>query len=125
MSFWDVVWFIVISFAFVAYLMMMFSIVLDLFRDQDTSGWAKAAWLIGLLFIPFLTVLLYVIVRGRGMSERTAKGYQVAQKQQEAYIKEVAGSSSPADQIAKASTLLKEGTISQAEFDTLKAKALV
>ena len=124
MSFWDVVWFIIISFAFVAYLMMLFSIVTDLFRDRDTSGFAKAIWLIALLFLPFLSALVYVIVRGRGMADRSASSYQAAQEQQEAYIKEVAGSATPTDQIAKARAMLDEGTISQSEFDTLKAKAL-
>lgn len=125
MSFWDVVWFIIISFFFVAYLMMVFYIVMDLFRDKDLSGWLKAVWLVALLLFPWLTALVYVIVRGRGMSERTAGQYQAAQQQQDAYIKQVAGSTSPADQIAKADALLKEGTISQSEFDTIKAKALV
>jgi len=124
MSFWDVVWFIIISFAFIAYLMMLFWIVIDLFRDHETSGLLKAVWLVLLLFFPLITALVYVIVRGRGMSERTAGHYQSQQKQQEEYIKHVAGSSTPADQIAKASALLKEGAISQTEFDALKAKAL-
>jgi type VI protein secretion system component VasK len=125
MSFWDVVWFIIITFAFVAYLMMLFSIVMDLFRDRDTSGFAKAIWLLALLFVPFLTALVYVIVRGSGMAERSASSYQAAQKEQEEYIKEVAATATPADQIAKARAMLDEGTISQSEFDTLNAKVLV
>jgi hypothetical protein len=125
MSFWDVVWFIIISYAFVAYMMMLFSIVMDLFRDRDTSGFAKAIWLLALLFLPFLSALVYVIVRGRGMAERSASSYEAAQKQQETYIKEVAATATPADQIAKARTMLDEGTISQSEFDTLKSKVLV
>jgi hypothetical protein len=124
MSFWDVVWFIIISFAFVAYLMMLFSILTDLFRDRDLSGFAKAIWLIGLLFLPFLSALVYVIVRGRGMADRTMASHVAAQKQQEEYIKQVASSASPADQIAQASAMLDKGTISQSEFDALKAKAL-
>jgi len=125
MSFWDVVWFIIVGFAFAAYLMMLFAIVTDLFRDRDTSGVVKAIWLIGLLFLPFLSALVYVIVRGRGMSERAAESHRAAVEEQEAYIKDVAGPATPAEQIAKASDLLEAGTISQAEFDTLKAKALV
>jgi hypothetical protein len=124
MSFWDVVWFIIISFAFVAYLMMLFSILTDLFRDKDLSGFAKAIWLIGLLFLPFLSALVYVIVRGRGMADRTMASHVAAQEQQEAYIKQVASSASPTDQIAQASAMLDKGTISQSEFDALKAKAL-
>jgi ABC-type multidrug transport system fused ATPase/permease subunit len=124
MSFWDIVWFIIISFAFVAYLMMLFSIITDLFRDSATSGWLKAIWLVALLIFPFLTALIYVIARGKGMAERTATGRAAAQRQQEDYIKQVAGSASPTDQIAEASALLDKGKISQAEFDALKAKAL-
>ncbi|TCC07792.1 SHOCT domain-containing protein [Kribbella soli] len=124
MSFWDVVWFIIISFAFVAYLMMLFSIVGDLFRDSETSGFVKAIWLVALLFLPLLTALVYVIARGKGMAERTMTSRAAAQKQQEDYIKQVASSASPTDQIAQASALLDKGSISQSEFDTLKAKAL-
>jgi hypothetical protein len=124
MSFWDVVWFIVIAFAFTAYLMMLFSIVGDLFRDSETSGFVKAIWLLALLFIPFLSALLYVIVRGHGMAQRTVTSRAAAQKEQEAYIKQVAASATPTDQIAQASALLDNGTISQSEFDALKAKAL-
>ena len=124
MSFWDVVWFIVITFAFTAYLMMLFSIVADLFRDPETSGPVKAIWLLALLILPLLTALVYVIVRGSGMARRTVSSQVAAQKQQEAYIKEVASSASPTDQIAQASAMLDKGTISQSEFDTLKAKAL-
>jgi Phospholipase_D-nuclease N-terminal len=124
MSFWDVVWYIMITFAFVAYLMMLFAIVTDLFRDRDTSGFAKAIWLIALIVLPFVSALVYVIVRGKGMAARSASTYEAAQKQQEAYIKEVAATASPTDQIVKARAMLDEGTISQSEFDTLKAKAL-
>jgi phospholipase D-like protein len=124
MSFWDVVWFIIIAFAFTAYLMMLFSIVADLFRDPETSGLAKAVWLIALVFFPVLTALVYVIVRGRGMAERNLAGRAAVQRQQDEYIKQVAGAATPTDQIAQASALLEKGTISQSEFDTLKAKAL-
>ena len=124
MSFWDIVWFILISFAFIAYLMVMFAMITDLFRDSETSGVVKAIWLICLLFFPLITALVYVIVRGKGMSERMVTSRVAAQRQQEDYIKQVAGSASPADQIAQASTLLDSGKISQSEFDTLKAKAL-
>lgn len=125
MSFWDVVWFIVISFAFVAYLMVMFSILTDLFRDPDTSGWAKAVWVIALIFLPLLTSLVYLIARGRGMTERSLKSAEAMKRQQDAYIRETAGKASPVDQIAKAQAMLDSGAITQAEYDTLKAKALV
>ncbi len=125
MSFWDVVWFIFISFAFVAYLMVMFSILTDLFRDPDTSGWAKAVWVIALIFLPLLTSLVYLIARGRGMTERSLKSAEAMKRQQDAYIRETAGKASPVDQIAKAQAMLDSGAITQAEYDTLKAKALV
>jgi hypothetical protein len=125
MSFWDVVWFIIISFAFLAYLMVLFNIIGDLFRDRETSGFAKAVWMVGLIFVPFLTAFVYLITRGRGMAERSARTVELAQRQQEAYIKEVAGQTTPADQIAQAQAMFNAGVISQSEYDTLKAKALV
>jgi hypothetical protein len=124
MSFWDVVWFIIISFAFIAYLMMLFSILADLFRDRDTSGTAKALWLVCLFFLPFLTALVYVIVRGNAMADRSVASAQAARREQEDYIRELAGSATPADQIARAKAMLDSGTISQSEFDLLKTKAL-
>jgi len=125
MSFWDIVWFILISFAFMAYLMVMFAIVGDLFRDQEASGFAKAAWIIALIFLPFITSVVYVIAKGKGMGERQARNAEQLRDQQDAYIKQVAGSqTSPADQIASAKALLDSGAIDQGEFDTLKAKAL-
>jgi Phospholipase_D-nuclease N-terminal len=125
MSFWDVVWFIFISFAFVAYLMVLFSILGDLFRDRDASGVAKAAWVIALIFLPLLTSLVYLIVRGRGMTERSVRQAEVSRQRQDAYIREVAGRTTPTDQIAQARALLDAGTISQPEYEALKAKALV
>ncbi|HEX6075716.1 MAG TPA: SHOCT domain-containing protein [Micromonosporaceae bacterium] len=125
MSFWDVVWFILISFAFVAYLMVMFWILTDLFRDRETSGWAKAVWIVVLIFLPLLTSLVYLGVRGRGMAERSAHAAVEAKQQQDAYIREVTGKASPADQIARARQMLDAGVISQAEYDRLKEKALV
>jgi hypothetical protein len=125
MSFWDVVWFIFISFAFVAYLMVMFSILTDLFRDPDTSGWAKAVWVIALIFLPLLTSLVYLIARGRGMTERSMKSAEAMKRQQDAYNSQAAGKASPVDEIAKAQAMLDSGAITQAEYDTLKAKARV
>jgi hypothetical protein len=125
MSFWDIVWFIIISFAFVAYLMVLFSIVGDLFRDGDTSGWVKAVWIFCLIFLPFLTAIIYLIARGPGMAERSAQSYALAQQRQDAYIREVAATGGgAADEIAKAKGLLDSGAIDQAEFEALKAKAL-
>jgi Phospholipase_D-nuclease N-terminal/Short C-terminal domain len=125
MDFGDVLWFIIISFLFVAYLMVLFTILGDLFRDRETSGWVKAIWVIALIFFPFLTALIYLVARGGSMAERQAKQVEEIKAAQDSYIKQVAGSgSSPTDQIAQAKALLDSGSITQAEFDALKAKAL-
>jgi Phospholipase_D-nuclease N-terminal/Short C-terminal domain len=125
MSFWDIVWFIFISFAFIAYLMVVFTILTDLFRDRETSGWVKAVWVVALIVLPLVTSLVYLVARGRSMSERAGRDAAEMKRQQDAYIKEVAGKASPADQIAQARTMLDTGAITQAEFDRLKEKALV
>ena len=125
MSFWDVLWLIFISFAFVAYLMVMFSILGDLFRDRDTSGVVKAVWVTALIFLPLLTSLVYLIARGRGMTERSVRHAATVRQQQDAYIRDVAGQTTPSDQIAQARALLDAGAISQPEYEALKSKALV
>jgi hypothetical protein len=122
-DFWDIIWFIIVTFAFVAYLMVLFSILSDLFRDKETGGFAKAIWVIALIFLPFLTALIYLIARGQGMAERNMRAAKEMQDAQSAYIRDVAGSSA-ADQIHKAKDLLDAGAISQAEYDAIKAKAL-
>jgi hypothetical protein len=124
MSFWDIIWFIVVSFAFVAYLMVMFSIIADLFRDQDTGGFAKAVWIVALIFLPFLTSVIYLIARGRGMAERSARTAQANQEATAAYVRQVASSASPAEEIAKGKNLLDTGAISEQEFAALKARVL-
>jgi hypothetical protein len=128
MSFGDIVWFILISFAFVAYLMVLFSILGDLFRDRETSGWVKAIWIIALIVVPFLSAFIYVVARGHGMAERKMAEVAEMQKQTDAYIRDVASQSAPAttpaDQIAQAQQMLAQGVISQPEYDRLKAKAL-
>jgi len=126
-NFWSIIWIVIWSFVFVAYLFVLFYILTDLFRDHQLSGWWKALWIILLIFMPYLTALVYIIARGKGMAERQGAAIQQARTAQDAYIKEVAGSSggkSPADHISEAKALLDSGTINQAEFDTLKAKAL-
>ena len=124
MDFWDFFWLLIWSFLFVAFLMVIFQIFGDLFRDPDLGGWAKAAWVIGLIVFPFLLILIYLIARGRGMAERQAMAMRAARQSTDEYIQSVAGSSSPADQIASAKALLEAGTITQGEFDRLKLKAL-
>ncbi len=126
MSFWDIVWFIVIFFAFATYLLVLFSIVADLFRDPQVSGGMKALWVVCLVFFTFITAIVYLIVRGRGMNERSTQKYAEARQAQEDYVRSVAGASSTSapEQIAKAKELLDAGTISADEFAALKATAL-
>ena len=124
MSFWDIVWFIFITWAFVAYLMVMFSIIADIFRDHEMSGWVKALWCFALIFFPFITALVYIIARGHSMAERNMRHAAAQRQQQDAYIREVAGHTTPTDQITQARALLDAGTISQPEFEALKTKAL-
>ena len=123
-GFWEFFWFIFVCFAFVAYLTVLFSIITDLFRDRDTSGWVKAIWIFFLFFVPFLSALIYLIVNSDGMAKRSMAAAQQVKHAQDTYIRDVAGQS-PAQQIADAKALLDSGTITDAEFQAIKAKTLV
>ena len=123
-DFWQFFWLLVWSFFFVAFLMALFQIIVDLFRDQELSGWWKALWLIFILFLPVLGALIYLIARGNGMAQRHMRDATDAKQATDAYIQSVAKQSNPTEQIATAKGLLDSGAISQAEFDSLKAKAL-
>jgi len=122
-NFWDIIWLILSTFVFIAYLLVLFQIVVDLFRDAALGGFAKVLWIIGLIFLPFLTALAYILFRGGGMAQRQRAAMQRAKSDTDSYIREVAGKS-PAEQIADAKALLDAGTINQDEFTKLKAKAL-
>ncbi|WP_292809861.1 SHOCT domain-containing protein [Microbacterium sp. HA-8] len=122
-SFWDLIWWFLAIFIFFAYLMVLFSIISDLFRDHKLSGWWKALWIVFLLVTTWLGALVYLIARGKGMGERSAAQAQAIHRAQEEYIKQAAGTS-PSDEIAKAKALLDAGTITQAEYDQIKARAL-
>jgi ABC-type multidrug transport system fused ATPase/permease subunit len=124
MDFWNIVWLIVISYVFFAYLMVLFSVCADLFRDKETSGVAKALWVLALIVLPFLSVIVYIVTRGSGMAERSERQAKAVQAEQESYIKTVAGTTTPVDQVMQAKALLDAGAISQAEYDKIKAKAL-
>jgi hypothetical protein len=124
MGFWDLLAWIFWVFVFVAYLMVVFSIIGDIFRDGSLSGWLKAIWILFLIFVPFLTALVYLIARGAGMQKRSLAQAQALRSAQDAYIRQAAGGGSAADDISKAKSLLDSGAISQTEFDALKAKAL-
>ena len=124
-SFWDFFWLLIWTFFLVMYLMILFHIIGDLFRDKDLSGWWKALWIIFLIIFPFLAAFIYLIARGKGMAERQAGEMRKAQVATDQYIKSVASQgSSPADQIASAKSLLDSGAITQEEFEQLKVKAL-
>jgi len=122
-SFWEWFWIAFLTFAFVAYLFAMFTIIVDLFRDKSVSGAMKAVWFIFLIFFPVITALVYLIARGGGMAQRQAADAQAMKEAQDSYIREVAGSS-PAEQIAQAKELHNSGAITDEEYEALKAKAL-
>jgi hypothetical protein len=125
MDFWSwIAWFFW-AFVFFAYLMVLFSILGDLFRDSSMNGWLKAVWILFLVFVPFLTALIYLIARGKSMTERSMAQAAEMRAAQDSYIRQTAGAGgSSVEDITKAKTLLDSGAITQAEFDTLKAKAL-
>jgi len=122
-NFWDLMWLIASTFFFVAYLIVLFHIVIDLFRDAEMGGFAKAIWIIGLIVVPLLTALIYILARGGGMAARQQAALKQAKSQTDDYIRGVAAKS-PADQIADAKKLLDAGTINAEEFAKLKSKAL-
>jgi heme/copper-type cytochrome/quinol oxidase subunit 2 len=124
MGFWDFFWLLIWSYIFVAYLVVLFRIIADVFRDRELGGFAKALWMIALIFVPVLTALIYLIARGRGMAERQAGAARQAQAETEQYIQSVASTPSSADQIASAKALRDDGTITQDEYEQLKVKAL-
>jgi hypothetical protein len=122
-NFWDFIWLILSTFVFIAYLMVLFQIVVDLFRNTEMGGGSKALWIIGLIFIPMLTAVVYIIANGGGMAKRQREAVERAKSDTDAYIRQVAGKS-PVEQIADAKTLLDAGTINAEEFARLKTKAL-
>jgi hypothetical protein len=110
-------------FVFMAWILVLAQILGDLFRDRDTSGFKKALWVLFLIFIPFLTALIYLISRGDGMRERAIKQQEESKAQFDAYVKQSAGTSA-ADEVAKLKKLHDEGALTDAEFKKQKAKAL-
>jgi len=114
-----------VFFLWILFFWLLFTVFGDLFSRHDIGGGAKVLWTIFVIVLPFLGIFIYLIAEGKGMSERNAKKAQAQQAQMDAYVRSVASSSdSSAEQIAKAKELLDAGTITQAEFDQLKAKAL-
>jgi len=126
-TFGQVMWSMLIFFCWILFFWMLFGILGDLFSRHDISGWAKAGWCIFVIVLPFLGIFIYLIAEGKGMGERRMRQAADQQAQFDAHVRSVAGAgggAGAADEIAKAKQLLETGAISQAEFDTLKAKAL-
>src|SRR5262245_17542342 len=123
-TFLDFFWDALLIFAWVIWFWLLITVFADLFRRHDASGWAKAAWIIFVIVLPYLGVLVYLIVEHEGIANRNAQRAHAAQQQFDQYVQGVTAKSDPAEQIARAKTLLDNGTITQAEFDQLKQKAL-
>jgi Short C-terminal domain/Phospholipase_D-nuclease N-terminal len=122
--FLEVFWTMLIFFAFIVWLWILFTVFTDIFRRHDTSGFVKVLWVIFIIIIPYFGSFIYLIVEHKGMTERAIAAQESAQAQVDQYVKSVAGSGDPTEQIAKAKQLLESGTITQAEFDQIKQKAL-
>jgi len=108
---------------FVIWIWILFAIISDLFRDHDTAGWAKAVWIFFLVFVPFLTMLVYLIVRGSGMRDRAIKAQAEAKQEFDAYVRQEA-QTTPADELHKLHELREKGALTDAEYDRAKAKLL-
>jgi hypothetical protein len=124
--FLNILWTMIIFFAWVIWIWMMITILSDVFRRRDLSGWGKAAWTVFLIVLPFLGVLIYLIANHAGMADRNVKQTQAAQAEFDQYVKSVAtnGGGGAATEIEKAKQLRDSGAIDQAEFEVVKAKAL-
>ena len=122
--FLDVLWTILIFFLWVAWFMLLFHVIADVFRRRDASGGKKALWLIFVLFAPFLGVFAYLIANSDDMAQRNAEQVAAARRETDEYVRSVAGSSGAAGEIERAKGLLDSGAINQQEYDAIKAKAL-
>ena len=120
--FLDILWTMIIFFAWVVWIWMMVIILTDVFRRRDIGGWSKAAWTVFLIVLPFLGALVYLIAQHDGIAERQTKQAESMQQEFDDRVRSVAGG--PAEEIQKAEQLLAKGTINQTEFDTIKAHAL-
>lgn len=120
----NIVWTMLVFFGLVIWLRLLFTVFGDVFTRHDISGWAKAGWCVLSIALPFLGVLLYLGTQGEGIAQRNAERLQSAQAQMDKYVQETAGSTGPTQEIANAKQLLDSGAISQAEFDSIKQKAL-
>jgi hypothetical protein len=122
--FLNILWSMLIFFAFVAWIWMLISIFGDVFRRRDIGGWGKAAWCVFLIVLPFLGALVYLIANHDGMVDRSVKQAQTYQAQADDHIRSVAGGDGPASEIARAKGLLDSGAITEVEYQSIKARAL-
>jgi hypothetical protein len=122
--FLNILWSMLIFFAWVIFLWIAITVLIDVFRRHDLSGWGKAGWTILVVIIPWVGILIYLIVNHTGMAERRYKDAATAQAQMDDYVRTTAGSGGAAAEIEKAKKLLDDGAINQSEFDAIKAKAL-
>jgi hypothetical protein len=120
----DFLWSLLVIFFMIVYFMMLFGVIIDIFRRRDIHGGKKTLWFLFLLFLPLVGLFTYVIVNSHGMAERRMAEMQQSQQQFDDYVQRTAGGGGTADEIAKAKSLLDTGTITQAEFEQIKAKAL-
>jgi hypothetical protein len=117
-------WSMLVFFIWILFFWMLFGVISDIFRRHDIGGWGKAGWCLFVIVLPFLGIFVYLIAEGKGMGERSARGIQQQQAQMDSYVRSVASSGDSTQQIADAKALLDAGTITQPEFEQLKAKAL-
>jgi hypothetical protein len=122
--FLKVLWDILIFMAWIIFIWIAITVLIDVFRRRDISGWAKAAWVILVVILPWIGVLIYLIVNHDGMADRRMKEMQTSQAQFDDYVRKTAGGGGAASEIEKAKQLLDSGAITQAEYDSIKAKAL-
>ena len=122
--FLDILWTTLIFFAWVIFIWIAITVLIDVFRRHDISGWGKAGWVIFIVILPWIGVLVYLIANHTGMAERRMKETQASQAQFDQYVRDTAASGGSAAEIEKAKALLDNGTINQQEFEALKAKAL-
>ena len=122
--FWNVMWTILVFFVWIMWFWLLFEVFADVFRRHDISGWGKTGWIIFVIILPFLGVFVYLISQNDGIRERNIQRANAQQAQMDTYVRQTAGSGGAAGEIEKAKGLLDSGAITQAEFDSLKQKAL-
>jgi hypothetical protein len=123
-TFTSFLWDVLVIFAFVIWFWLLIAVFGDIFRRRDISGWGKAAWIILVIVLPYFGVFIYLIAEHSGIAERNTQQVQAQQAVTDQYIRSVSGSGGAASEIERAKNLLDSGAITQAEFDSLKAKAL-